>query len=115
MLNCMWMLTEFTPDNGATLILPFSHTSRRIPRRGVQYRNFVYGTGPAGSIVIFDGRIWHAGGANTTQNSHRVGLSTGYFANWMDPAAGGWYLMKRSVRDRMPAEVQKMNRRVVEG
>jgi len=114
MLNCMWMLTGFTRDNGATLLLPFSHHSRRLPRSGVEYRNFVAAEGPPGSIVIFNGSIWHAGGANVTKDKHRVGLSTGYFATWMDPAAGGWHLMRRSVRDRMPSEVQKMNRHVAD-
>jgi hypothetical protein len=32
----------------------------------------------------------------------------------MDPRAGGWYLMTRAVRDRMPPEVQRMNHHVVE-
>ena len=65
-------------------------------------------------IVIFYGAIWHRGGANITTDKRRMGVSSGFHASWMDPAAGGWYLMKRSVRDRMPPEIQAMNRHVVE-
>jgi ectoine hydroxylase-related dioxygenase (phytanoyl-CoA dioxygenase family) len=114
MVNCIWMLTEFTKENGATLLLPFSHHSRRVPRSGVEYRHLVPAEGPPGSIVIFHGAIWHRSGANTTADRQRMGVSSGFFAHWMDPRAGGWYLLTREVRDRMPPEVQAMNRQVVE-
>jgi ectoine hydroxylase-related dioxygenase (phytanoyl-CoA dioxygenase family) len=114
MVNCIWMLTEFTRENGATLLLPFSHHSRRVPRPGVQYRHLVAAEGPPGSIVIFHGAIWHGSGANTTRDSQRLGVSSGFHAHWMDPSAGGWHLLTREVRDRMPPEVQAMNRQVVE-
>ena len=112
MLNCMWMLTEFTRANGGTLIMPFSHHSGRVPRAGVAYRHLVPAEGPPGSIVIFRGNVWHGSGANITTDSHRVGVSSGYHAQWMDPAAGGWHLMKRAVRDQMPPRVQAMSRHV---
>jgi ectoine hydroxylase-related dioxygenase (phytanoyl-CoA dioxygenase family) len=116
MLNCMWMLTEFTKENGGTVLIPFSQFSRRVPRPGVQYRHLVYAEGPPGSIVIFKGNIWHGGGANTTPDKHRVGVSSGFYATWLDPSAvTNWHLMKRSVRDRMPPMVQEMNRNVVDG
>jgi hypothetical protein len=39
----------------------------------------------------------------------------GYFPFWMNPASVGWRPMKRSVRDRLPKNVQDMNRYVIEG
>ena len=113
--NSLWMLTEFSRENGATQLIPFSQYSRRAPRPDVDYKHRVSAEGPAGSVVIFHGSIWHRGGANVTQDEQRVGLSVPYHAHWMDPAAGHWHLMKRSVRDRMPPQVQKMSRHVVEG
>ena len=114
LVNCIWMLTDFTLENGATQVMPFSHHSRRTPRSGVDYDHLVTAEGPAGSIVIFHGAIWHRGGGNVTTDKHRMGVSSGFHTSWMDPAAGGWYLMKKSVRDRMPPEIQAMNRHVVE-
>ena len=32
-VGLLWMLTDFTPENGATLLLPRSHHSRRVPQR----------------------------------------------------------------------------------
>ena len=52
MVNCIWMLTEFTHENGGTRVMPFSHRSRRTPRSGIQYRHLVTAEGPPGSIVI---------------------------------------------------------------
>jgi hypothetical protein len=113
MVNCIWMLTEFTRDNGGTVFLPCSHFSRRVPRPGVEYPYLVPVTGAPGSVVIFNGSTWHGSGPNVTTDSQRLGVSSGYFAHWMDPRAGGWYLLTREVRDRMPPEVRDMNRHTV--
>jgi fumagillin biosynthesis dioxygenase len=114
MVNCIWMLTEFTRENGGTQLIPFSHRSRGVPRSGVDYKNAVAAEGPPGSIVIFHGAIWHRSGPNVTRDQQRMGVSSGFHAHWMDPRAGGWYLLTRAVRDRMPPEVRQMNRQVVE-
>ena len=114
-INSIWMLTDFSLENGATQLIPYTHHSRRVPRPDRDYKEHrVSAEGPAGSVVIFHGSIWHRGGANLTQDKQRVGLSIPYHAHWMDPAAGGWHLMKRSVRDRMPPLIQQMSRRVAE-
>jgi hypothetical protein len=114
MVNCIWMLTEFTRDNGATQLVPFSHRSGQLPRAEIADRHGVAAEGPPGSIVIFHGAIWHRSGANTTRDRQRVGVSSGFYAHWMDPRAGGWYLLTREVRERMPPGVRQMNRQVVE-
>jgi ectoine hydroxylase-related dioxygenase (phytanoyl-CoA dioxygenase family) len=114
MVNCIWMLTEFTRENGATQLVPFSHRSGRLPRPEIADRHAVAAEGPPGSLVIFHGAIWHRSGANRTRNQQRMGVSSGFHAHWMDPRAGGWYLLTREVRDRMPPEVRQMNRQVVE-
>ena len=96
--------------------MPFSHHSRLLPRKGVKYSHLVAAEGDPGTIVIFIGSIWHAGGANTTTDQHRLGLSIAYHAAWLEHGTGGghWPSMKRSVRDRLPRRIQEMNRRVVE-
>jgi ectoine hydroxylase-related dioxygenase (phytanoyl-CoA dioxygenase family) len=114
MVNCIWMLTEFTRENGGTQIIPFSQNSLRVPQPQGEYPHAVPAEGPAGSIVIFHGSIWHRSGPNTTKDKQRVGVSSGFHAQWMDPRAGGWYLLTREVRDRMPPEVQEMSRQIVE-
>ena len=63
--NAMWMITDFTERNGATRIVPRSHLSGRDPDPSVPHRvSTVAATGPAGTAVVFDGRLWHGAGAN---------------------------------------------------
>jgi hypothetical protein len=110
LVNSIWMLTDFTRENGATLLLPFSQHTRRRPRRGVVYKHLVAAEAPRGSIVIFHGAIWHAGGANKTTDQQRLGVSVPYFARWMEsnPSTWKWETMPRSVYNRMPPLVQQL-------
>jgi ectoine hydroxylase-related dioxygenase (phytanoyl-CoA dioxygenase family) len=105
-----WILEDLKRDTGSTWYLPFSHFAPRLPDEKALYKYMVPAEGPPGTLVLHHGALWHAFGPNTTANSSRVGLMSGYFASWMDPAAAGWRLMKRSVRDRMPRQVQELNR-----
>lgn len=110
-----WMLTDLTQDIGATFYIPYSHHAQRAPRHGVPYKYQIAAEGPAGSLVIRPGGLWHSFGPNNTRDKERVGLMGGYFARWMDPASVDWKLMKRSVRDRLPDSVRAMNQHVSEG
>lgn len=75
-VNVMWMLNDFTEENGATRIVPGSHKIGRNPdaSRDGDIQS-IAGTGPAGTVMLFDGRIWHGTGANTS-NVSRFGLLT---------------------------------------
>ena len=53
LVNCIWMLTDFTLENGATQVMPFSHHSRRTPRSGVEYNHLVTAEGPRGFYCYF--------------------------------------------------------------
>jgi hypothetical protein len=45
----------------------------------------VAGVGPAGTAPVFDGRIWHGTGANTTADQRRYGVLTYFCRPWMRP------------------------------
>ncbi len=64
-VNVMWMLCDFTEENGGTRVVPGSHLSGKRPPQGKAIES-VAATGPAGSAFIFDGRLWHGTGANQT-------------------------------------------------
>jgi ectoine hydroxylase-related dioxygenase (phytanoyl-CoA dioxygenase family) len=78
--NSMWALTDFTEANGATRLVPGSH-KRANPDYGGAYETL-----PAemakGSVLIWDGSLWHGGGANRT-TVRRTGVAMNYCAGFI--------------------------------
>lgn len=74
----VWMLTDFTEANGCTLVVPGSHrwnSASDVDREAMA--SPLPATGPAGTILMMDGRTLHATGANRTDQP-RPGLITYY-------------------------------------
>jgi ectoine hydroxylase-related dioxygenase (phytanoyl-CoA dioxygenase family) len=80
--NTMWALTDFTIENGATRVVPGSHLADRSPLPFGEPVEFQFAEMKAGSVLVFDGSIWHGGGANRT-TERRLGLAMNYCAGWM--------------------------------
>jgi ectoine hydroxylase-related dioxygenase (phytanoyl-CoA dioxygenase family) len=78
--NSMWALTDFTEANGATRLVPGSHLKPN-PQYGGAYDSI-----PAemskGSVLIWDGSLWHGGGANVT-GERRTGIAMNYCAGFI--------------------------------
>jgi len=59
--NSAWLLTDYTKDNGALCVVPGSHRHGRQPNtallEGVQ--DAIPIEAPAGSLVVWNGNIWH--------------------------------------------------------
>ena len=74
MMNTVWMLDEFTRENGGTRVVPGTHRSGlATPPEGMEIRHIVQAEAPAGSVLIFNGQTWHAGGANSSdRNRHAL-------------------------------------------
>lgn len=66
--NIAWMLDAFTEENGGTRIVPGSHLK---PVQPYKPEETVAAVGPAGSALIFDGRVVHGTGENRTVDAHR--------------------------------------------
>ncbi len=79
--NSMWALTDFTEANGATRIIPGSHTRDHSPEYGTAYES-VPAEMTRGSVLVWDGSLWHGGGANQT-NETRIGIAMNYCAGWI--------------------------------
>ena len=73
-INVIWMLCDFSVENGATRFVPGSHLSGHQPDPEIDYKA-VPVPGSEGSAIVWDGRIWHAAGANTS-NAPRYALGT---------------------------------------
>ena len=80
--NTVWMLDDFTPDNGATRVIPGSHQWGKRPQDVLAdpyapHPDEVLVTGRAGSVVIMNAHTWHGGTANRT-SAPRLALHAFY-------------------------------------
>lgn len=81
-LGVLWALDDFTPENGATRIVPRSHRWSREDRKQVGVESTVPAEMPAGSALVYSGRLLHGGGANSTAG-RRLGVVLTYVRSWL--------------------------------
>jgi ectoine hydroxylase-related dioxygenase (phytanoyl-CoA dioxygenase family) len=89
--NAMWMLDDFTPENGATRIVPGSHKLASQPDFSMTAEQTTPVCGPAGTVMVFDGRLWHQTGPNTTADERRHGILAYYCRPFMRQQEN-WFL-----------------------
>lgn len=82
--NSIYLLDDFTPENGATWVIPGSHKRTYGPTADVVYDDMIQLRGKKGDVVIIDGRIWHGSGANQTDKD-RVALLGFFCRSFMKP------------------------------
>ncbi len=88
-LVTMWMMTDYTIENGGTMVIPGSHKRDYAPRHGTEhdpkakYEGEVQLQGKAGDVGLFDARTWHAIAPNVTQEE-RIGVIVRYAPWWLN-------------------------------
>lgn len=75
--NTVWLLDDFTPDNGALRVVPGSHKWGKLPQEVVAdpaapYPGEELVTGSAGDVFVMNAHVWHGGTANRTSNHRRA-------------------------------------------
>lgn len=88
--NAAWCIDDFTAANGATRFVPGSHLLNRCPTEQ-DHLEAVPMEAPAGSLVVFDSRVWHRTGANTTTDQHR-GAVFGWYSRPIYRTQENWFL-----------------------
>ena len=84
--NIAWMLDDFSTANGGTRLVPKSHINQAATQRSSSFapadaanypkpEDTIAAEGKAGSILCFDGRMWHGTGANSTDRPRHALLS----------------------------------------
>ncbi|TDW14172.1 phytanoyl-CoA dioxygenase family protein [Kribbella kalugense] len=86
--NSIWLLDDFTPENGATRVVPGSHRRHALPGDEMPdptaaHPDQIQLTGKAGTVVIFNSHLWHGGTQNRTDKPRRALHS--YFARRHQP------------------------------
>ena len=75
-VNTAWMLEDHSEKNGGTRLVPGSHLWPELPADKPDVES-IAATGPAGTMLMFDGRIWHGTGLNRSKRKRHLLL--GYF------------------------------------
>jgi len=102
--DMMWMANDFTVANGATRIVPGSHLSGCLPDPERTDYGEIPIEAPAGSVLVWEGRTWHAAGLNTADHP-RYGVVT-YFCGPIIRSLGNLtYGMRSEVRESMSQEL----------
>ena len=112
-LQVFWMLTDSTPENGATRIVPFSHLTQRGPSRD-SYPQEMPVTGKKGTVFVYHNGLWHRSGANTTTDQHRMLANVYYMPAVLYRGPTAWPLIKREVYETFSPRLQELTARSAE-
>ena len=85
--NSIWLLDDFTDENGATEVVPGSHkkSTKPTPEDDKKIR-YIKVIAPRGSVLLTHGNLWHRAGQNHSSKS-RIGLLCSFAASYMKEIA----------------------------
>lgn len=93
-INFGWCIDDFTRENGGTRIIPGSHRLNRLPRPDDQITGMVSVEAKAGSLMIFESRLWHQTGDNVTSDVVRAAIF-GFYQKPLYMPAENWFMQTR--------------------
>ena len=76
-VTAIWLLDDFTGENGATRVVPGTHRLLTLPPKSFsdpasRHPDQQIVVASAGSVLVFNGHLWHSGTANRSSGSRRV-------------------------------------------
>jgi ectoine hydroxylase-related dioxygenase (phytanoyl-CoA dioxygenase family) len=102
----IWALTDFDAENGATRLAPGSHRRDRRPGKGEQ-AEYVEAEMPAGSVLVYDGGLWHGGGDNRSA-ARRVGIVVNHCAGFLRQEENQLLAVPRATAATYPRRLREM-------
>ena len=103
--NTIWAMTDFTAANGATRVMPGSHTFDD----GLRFAEA--DTEPAemakGSVLFYTGSLYHGGGANRS-DAVRTGLNLTYDVAWLRQEENQYLSVPLEVARELPDDLLRL-------
>jgi ectoine hydroxylase-related dioxygenase (phytanoyl-CoA dioxygenase family) len=110
--NTVWMLDDFTEENGAIRIVPGSHRWGKLPQDALtdlqaRHPEEALITGKAGTVVVMNAHMWHGGTANRTEKP-RCAMHA-FYARWDKPQQQYQKrLLRPEVQERLTPALRKL-------
>jgi ectoine hydroxylase-related dioxygenase (phytanoyl-CoA dioxygenase family) len=110
--NTVWMLDDFTPENGATRVIPGSHNWGRRPNEVLDdllapHPDEVLVLGRAGSIAVMNAHAWHGGTVNRS-SAPRLAMHAFYCRSDKPQQQYQKQMLPQDVQDRLSPELREM-------
>ena len=103
----IFAIDDFTEDNGATYLIPGSHTwGDRTPTPEEEAAR-VPAVMPAGSMLLFLGTLWHGGGENSS-DAARMAVTAQYCEPWCRQQENFSLSISREVASQCSEHIQRM-------
>jgi len=101
----MFAVSDFTRENGATWLVPGSHLwdDARTPTAP----EVIQAEMPAGSMLIYNGSVYHAGGANRS-NGARFGCAIQYALGWLRQEENQYMAVPAELARTFPRRLQEL-------
>ena len=104
-VNAILAIDDFTEENGGTVLIPRTHlTADEEPASNAE---IVTAKMSAGSVVMWDGSLFHAGGANRT-DARRLGISAIYCRAWLRQQENQFLGVPVEIAKTLPRNIQKL-------
>jgi ectoine hydroxylase-related dioxygenase (phytanoyl-CoA dioxygenase family) len=110
--NVIWLLDDFTPENGATRYVPGTHRAGRLPNDVLAdalapHPDEVLVLAPAGAVFVINSHVWHGGTANRTPRP-RLALHSFYCRRDIPQQQHQKSLLSAEVQAQLSPELRKI-------
>ena len=104
--NALLAIDDCDIENGATHLVPYSHKwhDKRVDQSIDTYRVEM----KSGSIVMWEGGMWHGGGANNSKDRERLGFFMSHVVAYLRPQEIQLVSVPRDIVRRMPEKLQRL-------
>ena len=107
MLQVIWMMQDFTEENGATLVAPGSQQQGTPPDAAEFAREAIVVTGSSGSAIVSHGLLWHDTSPNRTEKP-RVSMLINYGLKVIRPMEPGIANVPAEVMERATPKLRRL-------
>jgi ectoine hydroxylase-related dioxygenase (phytanoyl-CoA dioxygenase family) len=105
----MFALSDFTAENGATVVLPGSHLVDAEHSRSIAGVDDdpAYAVMPAGSGMIYTGKVLHGAGRNAS-DGWRYGMHVSFVVGWLRPEEASPLMIDQARAAELPVRAREL-------